>query len=151
MRISFPSPSSVFVRIIATKNYFGDVVVVKNLICIMQFCNTSLSECDKFWLQPIGINANTIFAKKIFTHVLTNISAYIGLIFKKSVTKLKPFKFGSHPRKPHLSNSMCSKVNRLWMKYFILLLPFLYNLQTILFHYLLNYFKMHWDRQMRFA
>ena len=37
----------------------------------------------------------TIFAKKIFTHVLSNISGYTGLIFKKLVTKVKPFKFAN--------------------------------------------------------
>ena len=59
-----------------------------------------------------------IFTIKIFTHVLTNISNNRLLILKKSVTELKPFKFASDLRKPHLSNSMRSKVIQLWMKSF---------------------------------
>ena len=48
--------------------------------------------------------------KKIFTHILTKISDYTGLIFKRSVTKLKPFKFASGLRKLYLSNLIRSKV-----------------------------------------
>ena len=69
-----------------------------------------------FWcplvIGLIGLR-NTIFAKKIFTHVLTIISSYNGLIFKKSVTKLKPLKFASDLRKLQLSNLICSKVIKL--------------------------------------
>ena len=63
----------------------------------------------KIYKQVIGIPI-TILEIEIFTHVLTNISGYISPIFKKLVTKLKPFKFASDLRKPHLSNSMRSKV-----------------------------------------
>ena len=61
------------------------------------------------WANP-GEREYTILEKEIFTHVLTNISDYRRLILKKLVTKLKPFKFASDLRKPHLSNSMRSKV-----------------------------------------
>ena len=54
----------------------------------------------------------TIFTIEIFTHVLTNISCYISPILKKLVAILKPFKFASDPRKPHLTNSMRSKVTQ---------------------------------------
>ena len=60
---------------------------------------------------------HTIFTMEIFTHVLTNISGYIRPILKNLVVILKPFKFSSDQRKPHLSNSMRSKVVQLWMKY----------------------------------
>ena len=46
----------------------------------------------------------------IFTDVFTNISGYTGLF------KLKPFKFASNLRKPHLPNAIRSKVIQLWMK-----------------------------------
>ena len=44
----------------------------------------------------------TIFTKRFLFHVLTNISGYICLILKKSVTKLEPFKFESYERKVNL-------------------------------------------------
>ena len=44
----------------------------------------------------------TILEIEIFTHVLTYISGYISLIFKRPVTKLKPFKFASN-LKNHIS------------------------------------------------
>ena len=64
-------------------------------------------------LKPSPISGLTILEKEIFTHVLTNISDYRRLIIKKLVTILKPFKFASDLRKPHLSNSMRSKVIQL--------------------------------------
>ena len=82
----------------------------------------------------------TIFTNKIFPHVLAYISAYIWPIHKKLVTKLKLFKLASDLRKPHLSNSLRSKVIQLWMKCFNFAFSIPHNLQTILLHSFLNNF-----------
>ena len=50
----------------------------------------------------------------IFTHVFINIFGYTSPIFKKLVTKLKPFKFASDLCKSYLSNFMRSNVILLW-------------------------------------
>ena len=62
--------------------------------------------------EALGLNF-TIFTIEIFTYVLTDISGYISPIFKKLVAIYKPFKFASGLRKPHISNSMHSKVIQL--------------------------------------
>ena len=63
-------------------------------------------------------NPDTIFQKKKFQHVYMYISGYNQPITKKLVTKMKPFKFASCLRKPHLSSSMRSKVIHVWIKHF---------------------------------
>ena len=87
-------------------------------------------------------SSTTIFTIEIFTQVLTNISGYVRPILKKSVAILKPFKFESDLRKPHLSNSMRSKVIQLWMKYFnfafTIFILFSNDIILLLIEFLLN-------------
>ena len=70
------------------------------------------------WPGDHAISWYYYLPKKKFQHVYMYISGYNQPITKKLVTKMKPFKFASCLRKPHLSSSMRSKVIQVWMKCF---------------------------------
>ena len=86
-------------------------------------------------------NSYTIFAKKIFTHVLTNISGYTVLIFKKNWwPNLSPSNLQAIYTNCISPSQFVQKLFNFEWNCSISLLPFLNNPRVILFHYLMNYF-----------